>query len=124
MGDTFVRQQTYHQSNPWNKQTNKQTGSSKYYPSEIISPQFKGVVFSLSQTLTEALAFFIAHSSKLWAFSGENFPNFMFYALKAQSSNSTYIISKLNENCNYVFSSSLAKDICVVEDKLRPTTLP
>ena len=46
-------------------ETNKQTGSSKYYPSEIISPQFKGVVFSLSQTLTEALAFFIAHSSKL-----------------------------------------------------------
>jgi hypothetical protein len=98
----------------------------------------------------------------------------MFYALKAQSSSSTYIISncfghfitpkfvslkskqfsqfflvrgkseriekihfaessglrperqkkKLNENGNNVFSSSLAKDICVVEDKLKPTTLP
>ena len=36
-------------------------------PSEIVSPQFKRVVFTLSQTLTELQLwlFFIAHSSKL-----------------------------------------------------------
>ena len=85
MGDTFVKQQTLEPL----KQTNKQAGSSKYHISEIISPQFKGVVFSLSQTLTEALAFFYSPFFKVMSFFWREFSEFYVLGLKAQSSTST-----------------------------------